>query len=165
MGSERERIITKIVACVLLAQGDKVLLRCRKNVDGVHELDSVNGGNEAGSTDGANEVYDISASGELSGYEEALVMAQRITRDSLDVEVELERFKLIHVRHSPEKKELQLFFWARDFAGTPRICQPKEGSGLHWYRLDELPENTMPYLTKVLYYWQRNVPYSDSADR
>lgn len=165
MGSERERIITKIAACVLLTQGDKVLLRCRKNVDGVHELDSVNGGNEAGSTDGANEVYDIPASGELSGYEEALVMAQRIMHDSLDVEVELERFKLIHVRHSPEKQELRLFFWARDFAGTPRIGRPEEGNELHWYRLDELPENTAPDLAKVLYYWQRNVPYSDSADR
>lgn len=158
---QSKQVIAKIVGCVLLTQGDKVLLRRQRSVDETHKLRGIDSEN---STDSTNEVYDVSASGELTSYEEAVKMAQRIACDSLDVEVELGQFKLIHVRHSPERQELSLFFWAKRYAGTPRICRPEEGSELRWCQLNELPENIVPRLAKVLYYWQRNVLYSDTAD-
>ena len=57
----------------------------------------------------------------------------------------------VHEKRESKKDELLcLFFAAETWQGEPKICEPTKCIDLRWFPIDQLPENTIPFMRYAL---------------
>lgn len=98
----------------------------------------------------------------LRGEERADVAAIREAREQLGVEVRPDDIRCFHVRQENARRRMLLFFRVTNYAKLPGAGERGRLDSLQAFYLHKLPENIAPYLSDVLYCWQRNVIYSSS---
>lgn len=131
MTAQRHRRICDVH--ILLLRDDQVLLSLRK------------GGYAAG-------LWQV-PSGHLEAAEPTDDGAAREGLEEIGVRVppgELEFVHFIDHRAPGEEPRLGVFYRARSWEGEPRNAEPDKCGGLGWFRLDEVPDNTVPYHAAAL---------------
>ena len=71
---------------------------------------------------------------------------------------------LVHVMHRNEEDvRMDLFFLVTKWKGIPRICEPDKCDDVRWFALNDLPQNTVPYIRAAIAAWQKGILYQESG--
>lgn len=106
--------------------------------------------------------YDASASGHLEPGETLENCAVRETKEEIGIDLRPQDLEFKLLCHNVEENYIKAFFTADLPEGqTPRVCEPDKSGGVQWFRLNNLPENIVPFLPKVLQCIERNIQYDD----
>jgi len=58
-------------------------------------------------------------------------------------------------------KELLFFFKAKEWKGDLINMEPEKCDDLKWFKINELPENTIPYIRSAITFYLNNRIYSE----
>lgn len=80
-------------------------------------------------------------------YKEAAI---REMKEEACVDLKPEELEFCVVEHCPDHNYVNTYFICRDWEGDVCIGEPHKCDEIEWYSLDDLPEDTVPYVRKVL---------------
>jgi 8-oxo-dGTP diphosphatase len=145
---EKNRPTTIPTVYLVFVKGNKILLSRRRNT---------------GFQDGK---YSFAA-GHLKSDEETLSQAMvREAKEEVGIEIGSADLKLVHVMHRKQQeptseRRINLFFTVTKWRGEPKIMEPDKCDNLQWFELDNLPDNTIPYIKQAINCIKQNVAYSE----
>ena len=138
---KKERFKLFAASYVVLVKDGKVLLLGRANT-----------GYEDGS-------YSMIA-GHAEGDESMTSVAVREAREEAGISIKPEDLVLKLMMHRKTDREYaDFFFEAKKWEGEVKNCEPQWCSNLNWFPMDNLPENTIPYIRKAIEAYQSGVNY------
>jgi len=146
MTKERLKLIPSVY--LVLMEDNKILLSRRYNT-GFHDGE-----------------YSFPA-GHLRGEDETLRQAMvREAREEVGIEVDIADLELVHVMHRKQQgptneRRINLFFVAKRWTGEPRIMEPNKCDDLQWFKLDDLPNNTISYIEQAINCFRNGTRYSE----
>ena len=91
-------------------------------------------------------MYDVSCGGHVKKGESLLKTAVREAKEEIGIDIKEEDLELLAVNHDCKTNYVKLFFTTNIYDGEPKICEPDEIGELLWVDIDNLPENTIPYV-------------------
>lgn len=99
---------------------------------------------------------------ETESVEEAL---RREVKEETSIELSDSDVKLAHVMHrvSTDRVYFDFFFTAHAWKGEPQNTEPLKHDELKWFPLRALPENTIPYIKRVLERIENSVFFSEDT--
>lgn len=131
--AERHKIIP--ASYLILIRGDKILLLKRSNTgfeDGNYSF--VAGHVEADET-----------------FTETMI---REAKEEAGIDLRAEDMKMVHMMHrrssQNDEERVDAFFMAEKWGGEIKNMEPEKCSDLGWFDLDNLPDNIIPYIKKVV---------------
>jgi 8-oxo-dGTP diphosphatase len=144
MLTKRERFKLSLSVFLFLIKDNKVLLIKRGNT---------------GWMDG---FYSVPA-GALDGNEPLTKAVCREAHEEVAVAVDPKNVKLVHTMHCmTERSEwVGAFFVADSWEGDPKVNEPEKYEEVKWNDLDELPENTIPYVKQAIESLKNGISYSE----
>ena len=95
-------------------------------------------------------MYDFACSGHVEIGESYTTALVREAKEEIGITVKEEDLVFLAVNHHYQADHVQLFFSTNSYEGEPTVCEPQECGGLLWANLDNLPENTIPYVANVI---------------
>lgn len=67
-----------------------------------------------------------------------------------------------HIMHRKLGREnIDVFYSVENWTGTPENREPEKCDDLSWFPVDNLPENTIPYVRQAIENSLNNIPYSE----
>lgn len=94
--------------------------------------------------------------------------ATREAKEEIGIDLGTKDLKLAHIMHRFSGGEwgelgyrIDLFFVIKKWQGDPKIMEPDKCDDLSWFDLDNLPENTIPYIKTALENIRSKVFYSE----
>lgn len=140
----KERFKAYIAAYLVLEEDGQVLLSRRYNTgynDGNYSL--VSGHFEGGETSQQCIIREAS--------EEASI---KLNKDDLEV---------VHVMHrlAPDREYFDIYLRAKKWTGEIKIMETDKCDELSWYKLNNLPDNTVPEVKSALENIRHNLHYSE----
>jgi 8-oxo-dGTP pyrophosphatase MutT (NUDIX family) len=94
--------------------------------------------------------YSVPA-GHLDGGETVIAAARREAWEETGVRIAAEDLAFSSVMHRMNADErVDFFLHVRDWDGEPENTEPDKCDELRWVNLDELPENTVPYVRQAI---------------
>ena len=143
MPQERHRIIP--AAYVILRRGNEILMQRRLNTgyeDGNYGL--------------------VSGHVEKESYVAGII---REAKEEVGIDLKPEYLSMVHLMHrrgeSDENIIGDVFFVAEKWDGKIKNMEPAKCDDLSWFSMDNLPENTIPYIREALKYVDESVLYSE----
>ena len=140
MNIKRHRIVP--AAYVILRKGNEILMQRRLNTgyeDGNYGF--VSGHVEEGES-----------------YKNAII---REAKEEAGIDLKVEHLRFVHLMHRKEDDYNDVFFITEQWGGEIKNMEPDKCDDLRWFDKDNLPENTIPYIRKVLKYVDGGVLYSE----
>lgn len=95
-------------------------------------------------------MYDFACSGHVNkneSYTQALI---REAKEEIGITLDEEDLIFLAVNHHYQADHVQLFFTTKDYKGVPTVCEHNECGGLLWAKIQELPDNIIPYIANVI---------------
>ena len=129
---------------LLFRKGDEILLSLRKNT-GYHDGD-----------------YSLPA-GHIEEGEYALEAAIREAKEETGVDIASQDLKMAHMmyRKCADHVRADYFFEVKKCEGEIHNPEPDKCDGLNWFKLSELPKNTIPYIKATLARYTAGELYSE----
>lgn len=135
----------KTASYLVLRDGDQVLLMERKNTgfrDGMYSL-------VAGHVD------------EGENFRQAMI---REAKEEVGIEIskeDLETTSVMHRNSDGNVVYVDVFFVADDWEGEPTNEEPEKCAELRWFDRNDLPENTIDYVEKVISEMDEGMEYQE----
>lgn len=147
----KDRYTVVLAAFAILERDGKILLGRRKNTgyaDGKFQM-------PAGHT-------------EVGEYPKAAAIREAM--EEVGVEIAPEDAEFVHVSHRLNRVDdvgdyVDFFFLVRKWKGEPKICEPDKCAELVWAPWDNLPEDTIESIRKILGSIREGNVYSENVDR
>ena len=142
MNKERFKLIP--TSHLILIKDDKILLLRRFNT-----------GYEDGN-------YGLIA-GHLDGNETFIQAIIREAKEEGGINIKPEDLEVIHVMHKkePNEERIDFFIIAKRWENKPKIMEPHKCDDLSWFELNNLPENTIPYIKQAIDNIKDKIFYSE----
>ncbi|HYH10981.1 MAG TPA: NUDIX domain-containing protein [Thermomicrobiales bacterium] len=141
--TRHNRFTTPVAVHLFLLRGDRILLLRRFNT---------------GYEDGK---YSVIA-GHLDGGETVLSAMCREAQEEAGIRLDLKSTRVVGVMHRLSNDErIDFFLTAERWDGKVRNCEPEKCDELRWVPIDQLPENTIPYVASAIDTWRRGVWFSE----
>jgi len=104
--------------------------------------------------------------GHLDGNETLKQAIAREAKEEIGVLLESTKLKLVHVmnRKILNDERVDFFFTAKKYQGEPKIMEPDKCDNLNWFKLDNLPENIIPYIRQVIDSFQNDIIYNEQEE-
>jgi ADP-ribose pyrophosphatase YjhB (NUDIX family) len=100
--------------------------------------------------------------GHADGDEPLTEATVREAKEESGVEIEPEDLELKVVMHRLSNDErLDFFFEPKHWKGEPKNMEPEKCDDLSWFPLDDLPQNTIPYIQEALRCYREKIFYSE----
>jgi 8-oxo-dGTP pyrophosphatase MutT (NUDIX family) len=101
--------------------------------------------------------------GGLDASETIAAAAIRESQEEVGVRISLDRLDYAHTLHALTAGNdwVGHFFSVRTWSGTPRLCEPDKHSDLIWCSVQNLPDETIPYVRQALLCIERGQTYSE----
>ena len=95
--------------------------------------------------------------------EEPLTMATvREAREEAGVEIDPKDLVLRHVMHRRQDDErVDFFFEVKKWKDEPKNMELSKCDDLSWFPLNNLPDNTIPYIRQAIEGYKNNLSYSE----
>lgn len=105
--------------------------------------------------------YSVPA-GHIDLGEHAVLAMIREAKEEIDIDLDESQLEMSHVmnRLSDGEERIDFFFVVRDWQGEPIINEKNKCDQLKWFSIDNLPENTIPYIQVALENINKKVVYS-----
>ena len=102
-------------------------------------------------------------SGHVDGEETMRNALVREVKEEIGLNLAPENLQHEHTLHRwcGDHERIDFFFSAKNWKGEPKNMEPKKCDDLSWFPLDELPENTIPYIRHALRSFVNKIPYSE----
>lgn len=143
MSGEKHKV--KLAAYIIPRRGNEVLLSLRKNTgyrDGFYSL----------------------VAGHVEANESTEDGAIREAREESGIELRVDQLKFVYLMHrlsnEPNDEYIDVFFEVRQWQGELTNQEPEKCGGLDWFAIDNLPDNTIPYVKEVLTSYAQGGLYS-----
>jgi 8-oxo-dGTP pyrophosphatase MutT (NUDIX family) len=105
--------------------------------------------------------YSVPA-GHLDGKETILQAAVRETREEVGLAIQPEAVAFAGVLHRLEGDErIDFFVQVKQWAGEPVNAEPHKCDELRWTEVDDLPENTIPYVRRAIENFRSGVVFEE----
>jgi 8-oxo-dGTP diphosphatase len=105
--------------------------------------------------------YSVPA-GHLDGGETVMDAAAREAEEEVGVKIEVENMTFSTVMHRIEDDErVDFFVQVHQWQGEPFNAEPDKCDDLRWVEMDDLPENTVPYVRQALNNHLDSVPFDE----
>ncbi len=104
--------------------------------------------------------------GHIEGVESVGHAALREAREEVGVELSESDIALRHIMHRPStggRVYFDFFFTANIGDCEPKSTEPDKHDELRWFKLSELPENTIPYLKRVPEHIKNGMYFSEDV--
>jgi mutator protein MutT len=89
--------------------------------------------------------------GHLDGGETVIAAARREAQEEVGVRLEPQDIHYSSVMHRLDGDErVDFFLHVQNWEGEPVNAEPEKCDDIRWVNLDELPENTIPYIRRAL---------------
>lgn len=104
--------------------------------------------------------------GHIDGDELATAAMVREAKEEAGVDVDPAKLKFVHVAHRLGRGEvgqerIDLFYELCEWQGEVSNAEPHKCSDLSWFDMDDLPENMLPFVRRVLTDISRGASYSE----
>ena len=101
--------------------------------------------------------------GHVDGNE---TIAHAMVREALEeggLTVQESDMRFVHVLHriSKDSEYIDYFFIPEKYSGEPKNMEPDKCDDLSWFPLDQLPENTIPYIRQAIERIRAGVAFSE----
>jgi 8-oxo-dGTP diphosphatase len=105
--------------------------------------------------------YSVPA-GHLDGNEPVRLAAVREAREEIGVQIDPEAIQFAGVFHRLEGDErVDFFVHVQGWSGEPVNAEPDKCDEIRWADMDDLPENTIPYIRQAIRNFQAGVPFEE----
>jgi len=111
--------------------------------------------------------YSVPA-GHLDGGETVRMAAQREALEEIGVHIELEDIAFASVMHRKSDdtpagtgEHVDFFVHVKRWQGEPFNAEPAKCDELHWYDLEALPENTIPYVQQAIQNFRDEIVFEE----
>lgn len=106
--------------------------------------------------------YSVPA-GHLEGNETVTQAMIREAKEEVGITLKPSDLEVVHVmhRHTPADERVDFFVVAAGWQGEPEIKEPDKCDQLGWFKAEELPANTIPYIVAALEASQRGEFFSE----
>lgn len=143
MSGEKHKV--KLAAYIIPRRGNEVLLSLRKNT-------------------GYRDGYYSLVAGHVEANESTEEGAIREAREESGIELRVDQLKFVYLMHrlssDPNDEYIDVFFEVREWQGELTNQEPEKCGGLDWFAVDNLPDNTIPYVKEVLMSYTNGGLYS-----
>ncbi len=138
---ERFKIITAVH--LILIENERVLLLRRYNT-----------GYEDGN-------YSVPA-GHVEEDEDVIKAMQREAFEEIGIKIKKEDLKIVHVmqRKAPDRESIDYFLLCKKYEGKIGIMEKNKCDDVRFFGLNKLPDNTIPYIRKVIESYMDDEPFS-----
>ncbi len=99
--------------------------------------------------------------GHLDGNESVFDSMTREAFEEVGIKVSKKDLKPVKVVHhkEPDTEYMDFFFTTDKWNGEPRIMEPDKCDDLNWFPIDNLPENILPHVRRVIETYKNNIPF------
>ncbi|MET3682872.1 8-oxo-dGTP pyrophosphatase MutT (NUDIX family) [Alkalibacillus flavidus] len=95
--------------------------------------------------------------GHLDGGEDVIQAAQREVLEEGGVTIPYDDFSMVGVMHRQSDDErIDFFLSAEDWEGEITNMEPHKCDDLSWHPLNQLPDNTIPYIKRAIDNYRNN---------
>ena len=100
--------------------------------------------------------------GHLNGNETIKEAMIREDLEEANITIDDKHLKIVGVMHRKDGDEsIDYYLYTNKFSGNIRIMEPNKCDDLAFYKLDNLPDNIIPYIKTVLYNYKNNIIFSE----
>jgi 8-oxo-dGTP diphosphatase len=100
--------------------------------------------------------------GHLDDDESITQALLREIKEEIDLDLRVEDIDLVHIMHRRESDiRVDLFFTTKKYQGKVRNAEPDKCDDLSWFPLDNLPDNTIPYIKTAIESYLSKTLYSE----
>lgn len=102
-------------------------------------------------------------SGHIERGETAVEALIREVREEANIDISMSELTTVHVmqRQYPDRTYFDVYIEADEWKGDLKNNEPENCSDLLFYAADDLPSNTIPYISQALSCIRRGVPFSN----
>lgn len=88
---------------------------------------------------------------------------QREVLEEAGIVLDTKKVQLVHTMHRNcgDHERIDFFFTTDSWEGEITNMEPDRCDHFDWFDLNDLPENTIKYITKAIDHWQKGVIYSE----
>lgn len=86
----------------------------------------------------------------------------RESREEIDIDVKNESLKVIQVmnRNGSDRERIDYFFKVDKWNGEIKNNEPNKCSDLRWFDINDLPDNTIPYIKEAIKNYNNKINFS-----
>lgn len=104
--------------------------------------------------------------GHLDGDELATVAMIREAKEEAGIHIDPTNLKFVHLAHrlnrnEPGQERIDIFYELTKWQGEIINAEPNKCDDLSWFDINDLPENMLPFVRRVLTYISNGVNYSE----
>lgn len=137
------RFKMRVAVHLILKKGDEVLLLRRYNT-----------GYEDGN-------YSVVA-GHVDGNETIISSMKREAKEEACIDIDEKDLKIIQVMHRrAEDESIDYFLYCDKYIGDIAIGEPNKCDELNFYKINKLPENTIPYIKQAIENYENGIEFSN----
>lgn len=108
--------------------------------------------------------YEISCSGHLEKGESLSNAMIREAKEELGIEIQEKDLQLVFVNHSYKEDYIQIYFTTQKYKGSPQIIEKDKCDDLRWFNINNLPNNIMDRIERVIKCIESGVLYDNYHD-
>jgi ADP-ribose pyrophosphatase YjhB (NUDIX family) len=99
--------------------------------------------------------------GHLNGGEKIITAAIREAQEEVGIEIQEKDVEIVQMMHRiSDNERIDFFVTISAWKGEITNQEPDKCDHLAWFSLDELPENTVPYVRQAIRNYQNGVQFS-----
>ena len=104
--------------------------------------------------------------GHVDGKEPATEALIREVKEESSLELRPDDVRMVHAMHRnclDGAEYIDMFFTVDTWIGEPHIMEPEKCDDLRWFPIDDLPENTLPYIRQAIALIGQGMNFSESG--